>query len=426
MVTLNVGKKNMRSTKKFTIKLILITILTTPTFFVPIVTGSSFNGNSVTFNPVFQKGMSYMASSREAYGTADSNESLSRLKETRTEWVAICVFWYQTNITTVDIRPDPERTPSNESVEIAIKRCHELGLRVMLKPMVELNEYNQKRKDILPSEEWFRHYADFINFFAEFANQNRVDLFCIGCEFTSMIGEEWSSAWEKIFFEVRARYLGAITYAESWSAFEGVGWWNLVDYVGINAYFPLSEKKDPTLEELKNEWIKIADYIERWQLEINKPVIFTEIGYQSVNGTNMQPWNSSLVDVGEVDLQEQADCYEAALNALSQRQWFYGFYWWYWQANPNAGGEFDRDYSPQNKPAEDILKKWYLQEWGIGAGFPWVVRVGLAIGVFWVALIIIRLVSGRARKEIEEKEKLEDALENRPYKDKSDVPSETT
>ena len=246
--------------------------------------------------PIFQKGMSYTAWSRNAYNSSDSDESLALLADTNTEWVAICVFWYQTNILSHDIHAEPERTPTNESVAHAISRAHSLGLKVMLKPMVDPLEGEETRLwppwrgEIPPSPEWFESYSKFINFFAEFAEQNDVDLFCVGCEFKETTLEK--QQWENIVSGVRERYSGPITYAADWSEFQNIEWWDSLDYVGIDAYFPLSLLEyDPTFEELKRAWSRYAMEIETWHSTVDKPIIFTEIGYRSGNGANMAPGN---------------------------------------------------------------------------------------------------------------------------------------
>ena len=67
--------------------------------------------------------------------------------------------------------------------------------------------------------------------------------------------------------------------------------WEKLDFVGIDAYFPLTEKNDPTTEELIAGWQRHAEEIEQWlkQKQLDKPVVFTEIGYCSADGTNTQP-----------------------------------------------------------------------------------------------------------------------------------------
>ena len=315
--------------------------------------------------PVFQRGLSYSAWTRDAFSSSESDESLRLLTGTNTKWIAISLSWAQSNTTSNDIHPDPGRTPTIDSVKHAIEVAHSLGLKVMLKPMVDTLEDEKIqgyptvwRGEIQPSVEWFESYSEFINSFAEFAEQNNVELFSVGCEFKATTSEK--EQWERVISGVRKHYSGPITYAADWTSYQDIEWWESLDYVGIDAYFPLTLfNYDPSLEELKNAWDNYANEIEEWISGVDKPVIFTEIGYRSGDGTNVAPSNYWL-DMS-VDLQEQRDCYEAAFHALWNRNWFYGFYWWTWIYDPAQGGTEDSYHTPQNKPTQELITQWYSQ-----------------------------------------------------------------
>jgi len=119
------------------------------------------------------------------------------------------------------------------------------------------------RGEIQPSDEWFESYSNFINFFAEFAEQNDVELFCVGCEYKETTGE--TEQWENVIQGVRERYSGPITYAADWTNYQDIEGWDYVDYVGIGAYFPLTLfNSDQTFEELKTVWNNHANEIEAW------------------------------------------------------------------------------------------------------------------------------------------------------------------
>jgi len=315
--------------------------------------------------PVFQKGLSYSAWSSDAFSSSESDESLELLTKTNTEWIAICFSWFQSSTTSHDIHLDSSRSPTIESVKHAITTAHSLGLKVMLKPMIEaleredIRSYPVWRGEIQPSHEWFESYSSFINFFAEFAEENNVELFSVGCEYKETTKD--TEHWENVIRGVRERYFGPITYAADWTNYQDIEWWGSVDYVGIDAYFPLTLfNSDPTFEELMTVWINLADEIEEWLSTVNKPVIFTEIGYRSGDGTSMAP--SNYWTEMAVDFQEQIDCYEAAFQALWNRNWFSGFYWWTWIHEPTKGGSNDSYHTPQNKPAQDTLTQWYSRD----------------------------------------------------------------
>lgn len=325
----------------------------------PVLSGvGESKGKLDGFEPVFQKGMSYRHYPY-SYDSFSSNESLERMADTNTEYVAITVWWMQQNISSTQIYRKPDWTATDEQLAKAVSKAHELGMKVMLKPMIDPEDYYSHWRGQIPSsQEWFDSYKSFITSYAEFAQDNHVDLFCVGCEFKAT--EQNESNWRQIIQQVREHYSGPLTYA-SVDSFESIKWWDSLDYVGIDAYFSLTtDKKDPSLDELRQAWTRIANMIETWALPVNKPVVFTEIGYRSGDGNNIEPsnWTAQL----SIDLQEQLDCYSAALETLWNRPWFYGFYWWIWETNPNAGGLTDADFTPQNKPAETLIKQWYSLE----------------------------------------------------------------
>lgn len=322
-----------------------------------VLSAQFFSSNG--FKPVFQKGMSYRHYPYP-YHSSHSNESLQRIAETNTEYVAITVWWLQENITSTQIYAKPGWTATNESLAMAIQKAHELDMKVMLKPMVDPEDvYTHWRGEIPPTSEWFESYKAFIKAYAQFAEENDIDLFCVGCEFKATEGN--GSSWREIIAEVRKYYSGPLTYAATIDSYQNISWWDALNYIGIDAYFPLTNNKDPTLEELKQGWSHIAYDIETWHdSEVNKPILFTEIGYRSGDGNNIQPWNwtSPL----ELDLQEQFDCYLAAFQVLWGKPWFYGFYWWIWESDPDAGGLNDTDFTPQNKPVEYLIESLYSAE----------------------------------------------------------------
>lgn len=240
----------------------------------------------------------------------------------------------------------------------AIETIHSLGMKVMLKPHVDL--YNDEwRGEIWFNDEedwsvWFDSYKQFICHYAKLAENHDVEQFCIGCELVKTVQRE---EWNEVIEVVRENFSGPITYAADWSNYQNVTFWQLLDFVGIDAYFELTEKNNPSMTELLNAWENWKPGIEEIHDVTGMPVVFTEIGYRSIDGCNRDPWNWQRT--GKVDLQEQADCYEAAFKTFYHEKWFRGFYWWMWEPDPDIGGPTDDGYTPYKKLAEDILKAYY-------------------------------------------------------------------
>lgn len=154
-------------------------------------------------------------------------------------------------------------------------------------------------------------------------------------------------------------------------------WWDVVDYIGVDAYYPiLPDDPDPTLDNAVKAWEPVVQRLHNLTLAHNKSLIITEIGYCSPDCKRdaERLRRGRVVDVGvgggvalsavtsDVNLRFQAVHYEAMFVSLWNSQtidWFAGVFWWSWNTDPAFGGETDRCISPQFKPAQDVLRRWY-------------------------------------------------------------------
>jgi hypothetical protein len=307
----------------------------------------------------FQMGMTYAVWWHDTYSSADSDRSIEALAQTGANWVALIVTWYQDKYTDSSMKPDADRTPSDVSIVHAMQMIHNLGMRIMLKPHVDLLESEHWRGEIQPAnvEGWFDSYRAFITHYAELAQANGVEMLSVGTELNSMTMLGYTAHWLTIIDAVKRVYGGELTYAANWwpnYAWQDVGFLKELDYLGIDAYFPLTEKNDPTVSELENAWKPWVSQIEAWQKLTEKQIIFTEIGYRDIKGANIHPWDWQTE--GVEDQQEQADCYQATLAVFWEKPWLQGIFWWAWTYNQPP-----RDYTPSGKLAEGVLREWYAK-----------------------------------------------------------------
>jgi hypothetical protein len=318
------------------------------------------------------KGMTVNAWSAEAYNSSDFDQSITNLASIKANWVTLTVFWFMNTSTSTEIQPRLDKyTASDSSLIHAIQKSHELNMKVALKPMVDVVD-GSWRGLISPANWtlWFESYRSFINHFADLAEAENVEMFVVGTELRS--AQQYESEWRQVISEVRTRFSQNITYAANWDSYKpnSVKFWDALDYVGVDAYFPLTNSFNPTLSQLISAWSYCTNsgYLSKnWTNDLylvytqtGKKMLFTEIGYCSQDGTNTRPWDWNISPT--VDLQEQADCYQAALEAFKDKAWFEGWFWWNWETDPNAGKPGTPDekhYTPQNKPAQNVLKYYY-------------------------------------------------------------------
>jgi hypothetical protein len=277
----------------------------------------------------------------------------------------VLVTWYMQTPESNAIARDDLRTPEDDAVASAIKDLHARGLKVMLKPHVDVED-GTWRGTIAPSDPaaWFLSYRAFLSKYAALAQANEVEMLAVGTELATMSGSRYASEWGSTIASVRGLYGGLLTYAAnavtSGDEFTSVSFWPSLDVAGLDAYAPLSNASEPSVAELVAGWSQNPDgddmlaAFRNFQASVGKPVIFTEIGYRSVQGAASAPWNFDLA--GSYDAETQANCYEAAFEVLSPEPWFSGLFFWDWEV-PNPAPR-DTGYSPRGKPAEGVFKGW--------------------------------------------------------------------
>jgi len=289
------------------------------------------------------------------YSTTKVEETLLQMKEDGCDTVLILITWYQDSTTSTTIYSRFQKSPTDAGVTNVTNYAHSLGMDVYFKVHVDIPD-NTWRGYITFSNEadwtdWWASYNDYISYYLDLAESLGVEGFIIG---TELVGTEHREAeWRNAVALGRSKFFGLITYGANHDSYDAITWWDAVDFIGISAYFPLTGSFTPTVAELNTAWLPWISDLNTFSAAWSKDIIFLELGYQSYDGTNISPW---WAPTNTVDLQEQADCYQAAFESLYDEHWFKGMAWWMWYWDPiqNVDG-----FDVFNKPAEDILRYWY-------------------------------------------------------------------
>ena len=306
-----------------------------------------------------QRGCVITSWQKEQYTEEAVEETLDQMKDLGCGWVSILSTWYQESEGSTEMSPldtNMSGTPSLESLEHLILKIKEREMYPILKPHIDL-ENGEWRGSITFEDEgewrdWFRNYIDFILIYARLAERHQLELFVLG---TELKGTTHRQEWTDIIAQVRAVFGGALVYAANHDEYSNVTFWADLDFIGINAYFSLTEQLDPTPDQLDQAFNEIIEEMGAFAQAQQRDIIITEIGYQSFDGTNITPWGASE-DVE--DFGEQADCYQAALSAFFDQGWVAGIYFWHTHYD-----RYDWDgYAHTDKPAEGVLRDWYLKE----------------------------------------------------------------
>ena len=244
-----------------------------------------------------------------------------------------------------------------------VKFAHEQGLKVMLKPHVWVWGQGWAGDFRLKTEpewkEWETNYETYILTYAKVAAEEKVEMLCIGTEFRKVV-EDRPQFFGQLADKVRKVYSGKVVYAANWDNYEKVKFWNKLDYIGIDAYFPLTQAETPSVKELLTKWEPTCSDLQNLSNKVGKQILFTEYGYLSVNKGCGKNWElEANLRAQTLNMQAQQNGFEALYKTYWDHDWFAGGFLWVWHANGSVGGDRDRNYTPQNKPVCSVIKQWY-------------------------------------------------------------------
>lgn len=250
---------------------------------------------------------------------------------------------------------------SKEGVRELAKNSQANGLKVLLKPHIWMMD-GQFTGNYDPGSEagWNaleRSYETYIMEYAWLAQELHVEMFCIGTELHQFV-ESRPEFWLGLISKVRSVYHGQLTYAGNWDSFNGIPFWNELDLIGLDAYFPLSNKRTPEVQALKKGWSSHFEQIKQLYHRTGKPIAFLEYGYRSMDHATKAPWVSGHHQ--KVNLEAQRNAYLALYELFWDQPWFLGGYAWKWHLDhEHAGGPANSHFTPQNKPAEQVIRERY-------------------------------------------------------------------
>lgn len=292
----------------------------------------------------------------DAYASSGYRDLLGRLAAAGAEWVTVVPTWYQADLTSSAIYAEtPGRTTTDEALIEGIRAAQALGFRVVLKPHVDPVE-GGGRVGIQPDAEdaWFESYTEMILGYARLAEAEDVDQLVVGTEFRGISTS--SEAWRTLISRVREVFSGPLTYAANHDEYDQIEFWEDLDFIGVDAYFPLGTVPSTDVSALTERWDEIADRLEQLAAATGRTVVFTEVGYPSQEGAITQPFNPSTSDV--VSEEEQAAALQAMLDAVGDESWFGGLHWWMWYDEETSAAA-ELSYMPEGKLAGQILEEYW-------------------------------------------------------------------
>jgi hypothetical protein len=233
-----------------------------------------------------------------------------------------------------------------------IDEAHAQGLKVCIKPHLAYWRSGFSWRgdiDFDSEEQWTRFWHDYSAWILRLAEAcSQADAFVIGTELDKTL--DHAAEWRALIAKVRLVYDGPITYAANWSEYKRVSFWDALDVIGIQAYFPITQEESPTAEDIRSGWQRVVDELRDYSLTQNRKVLFTELGYNQSYITAAEPWNYRVDDDGARPVQEL--CWLSALDAIEAEPRIVGALLWKWFPHPRP---FGRDFQLATPPIMRII-----------------------------------------------------------------------
>ncbi len=288
--------------------------------------------------------------------------NLNEIVKSNVEWLAVHPYMSQLGETSHEMMSQPTEIglwSKRDSAFIReIMAAKSKNFRILIKPHLWVNggwRANITFDSDLEWDQWFGKYRTNMLHYAQLAEHTKSEMFCIGTELRTSLKKH--EQWMSLIREIREIYAGKLTYAANWdddSFADHAEFWEAIDYIGVQAYYPLTKHSNPALDDIKQGWNKYLQELERLHRKYNKPILFTELGYRADLQATVKPWEwdsiwSPLMKKKSERTQWRA--YEAFFQQLWDQEWFAGVFIWQWNNSV--------DFSVRGKPAQNCITKWY-------------------------------------------------------------------
>lgn len=323
---------------------------------------------SAQISPLEYKGavLAHIHKIGNGYGSQPSKAMHSHLKNVGYDTVQLNTFAYMRDRRETDVITDGDPTMADEYLEAEIRNLRQAGFKVMLKPHIWIGGWSfdhdnwRSKIDFSNPEErqkWFSSYEKFILGQAELAGKMGVEMLVIGTELVGV--SKYTQKWTRLITKIREIYNGKLTYAAEGMNAKNIKFWDSLDYIGIDAYLPLTDKSGPSLDELIRGWKKYEPEMKKLFDKYDKRIIFTEIGFKSVEGTAIKPWEWNKN--GSVSEREQALAFEATSLAFKNKSYLAGIFVWKYFTDMNSyeKGNIPKGFTPYGKKAEEVISRWF-------------------------------------------------------------------
>lgn len=295
-----------------------------------------------------------VADDRRGYGTTTARRTFERLKALGVNTISILIEGRMERVDDTDVI-----APSRDDLEAtraALHDAHALGLATILVPHLYIEDGTWRGEirfeDRDPADSWWGAYGRFMHQAATIAHDSGATMLSVGVELKAMSADPATHGRMKdLIADLRQTYAGLLTYSANWDEAEQVVFWDLVDFVGVNGYYPLQPDPFRGAGKIARRLTALSERAER-------PVLVVEVGYRSSPLSHERPWEWPVDVEPIVDDGAQAKAWAAVLTHWLSAKGVRGLSVWVVPSDPDdPASEPRHGFNPLNKPAAHVIAR---------------------------------------------------------------------
>ncbi len=338
----------------------------------------------------FTAGIAFQPSYHPSWGPL-LPEAIKTVPDLGVNWLMLTPSWTFTNGTPPILEPLPSQDMLQPELVSSIGTGQRANLNVGLFPQANFPTdidawWQAVARDFPWWVSFFERYTNFVLHHASVASSTNAGVLILGGDWLdpalpggqltdgtpSNVPEDAEARWRSLIGQVRERYSGKIGWAISYP--QGIKdpppFLDAVDQVYILWSAPLASQPDASLEELQAQAAAIFDQeLLPFQQQVQRPVIIA-ISYPSIDQAAtgciaisgggclaydlLAPPNADIPEL-KLNLQAQADAYNAVLASINERSWISGYVSMGYY--PPAILQ-DKSTSIHGKPASGVMLYW--------------------------------------------------------------------
>ncbi|MDF1798606.1 MAG: hypothetical protein P1V81_05480 [Planctomycetota bacterium] len=304
------------------------------------------------------------------WGGEGFEAELDRLQGLGVNWVAIHPYaGIRADGSVRFTKHDPADPPDYLARPIAA--AHARGMRILIKPHLAYWGSPFAWRGEVHFEEAAadaRFWSGLQAWTVNLAEVTRAaDAFVVGTELELQVDRE--DEWRELIARVRAVTDAHLTYSANWDGVERVPFWDALDVIGVQAYFPLVADAGPggipSKADLRAAWEPHLARLEALSKRTGRDVFFAELGYDRSETTHLRPWvgapRGSTPSAASAALQLR--CLDVAFDVFEEEaDWLHGGFLWKWFV-PSSRRSSTSDFQLDHQPARDLLtRRWVTPE----------------------------------------------------------------